>query len=255
MNPSRRTLLAGGAALGAAAALSPERLWAAAAQGRADWSLALQDLETDLAPRAMRLVQGRAPAQLSGALYRNGPAKFRRGGEVAHWFDGDGLVRAFRIGEGRAELAARFVDTPKRRNDAAAGSIVTPGFGTRGSSKARLGRTDDANAANTAMLSVGATVATATGDGAPTTTVSPKDAGVMLVLADYETNVRLTFDRGNGGTWSVVYPLAYVSEWSQETADINEVGFACTIVPVQTAEQSDDEAPFYYEITGPDITV
>jgi len=112
-----------------------------------------------------------------------------------------------------------------------------------------------ANAANTAMLSVGATVATATVDGAPTTTVSPKDAGVMLVLADYETNVRLTFDRGNGGTWSVVYPLAYVSEWSQETADINEVGFACTIVPVQTAEQSDDEAPFYYEITGPDITV
>lgn len=156
MDLSRRTLLAGGAALSAsaAAALSPERLWAATAESGADWSLAVADLEADLAPQAMRLVSGRPPAQLSGVLYRNGPGKFRRGGEAAHWFDGDGLVRAFRIGEGRAELQARFVDTPKRRADSAAGRLLTPGFGTRGGADARIGRPDDLNAANTHMLAV-----------------------------------------------------------------------------------------------------
>ncbi|HEY8571734.1 carotenoid oxygenase family protein [Phenylobacterium sp.] len=153
MDLSRRTLISGGAALSATAILSPERLWAAEA---ADWALAVSDVEADIAPRALRLVHGRAPAGLTGTLYRNGPAKFRYGaGEAAHWFDGDGLVRAFRIGDGQARLAARFVDTPKRRADQAANALVTPGFGTTGSARARVGGPDDLNAANTALLAVG----------------------------------------------------------------------------------------------------
>lgn len=156
MNLDRRFLLGGGAAA-AAAAVSPDRLWArgAAAALPADWSLAVADLDADLPERAMRRISGRAPAGLAGTLYRNGPGKFRRGAsEPAHWFDGDGLVRAFRIGEGGATLRARFVDTPKRRADAAAGALVTPGFGTRGSAEARVGRADDLNAANTSLLAL-----------------------------------------------------------------------------------------------------
>ena len=97
-----------------------------------------------------------APAGLSGALYRNGPGKFHRpGGSVAHWFDGDGLVRAFRIADGRATLEARFVDTPKRRADTAANAVVTSGFGTPAGPGARLRNGDDANAANISVMRVG----------------------------------------------------------------------------------------------------
>lgn len=152
MDLSRRTLISGGAALTAAAVLAPHDGWAAA---KPDWSLAIGDIEADIAPAPMRLVQGRPPAGLAGTLYRNGPAKFRYGGEPAHWFDGDGLVRAFRIGDGQARMAARFVDTPKRRADQAAYALVTPGFGTRGSSTARIAGPDDLNAANTSVLAVG----------------------------------------------------------------------------------------------------
>jgi len=65
---------------------------------------------------------------LRGSLFRNGPAKFHRpGGSVGHWFDGDGMVRRFTIQDGRASLAARFVDTRKRRADIAADAVVTAG--------------------------------------------------------------------------------------------------------------------------------
>ena len=153
MDLSRRTLLTGASAIAAAGLVSPEQAWAARP---ADWSLAIADVEADIAPTPMRLVHGRPPAGLAGTLYRNGPGKFRRGaGEAAHWFDGDGLMRGFRIADGRAELTARFADTRKRRMDAAAGAIVTPGFGTRGSPTARISGADDLNAANTSVLAVG----------------------------------------------------------------------------------------------------
>jgi carotenoid cleavage dioxygenase-like enzyme len=107
----------------------------------------------------MRLVRGRAPAGLSGALYRNGPAKFRRPGRsAAHWFDGDGLIRRFRIADGAASLAARFADTPKRRQEARLGAMVMPGFGTPSDPRAEISGPDDANAANTAVLPIGGKV-------------------------------------------------------------------------------------------------
>jgi carotenoid cleavage dioxygenase-like enzyme len=142
-------LMAGAGALAAAAAL-PGEGWAEPA----DWALGVRDVEGPIARRALRLVHGRAPAGLQGTLYRNGPAKFSRGGSRTHWFDGDGLVRAFRIGDGRADLAARFVDTPKRRAETEAGAMIVPGFGNRGSDSARIGGPDDLNAANTAMLAM-----------------------------------------------------------------------------------------------------
>ncbi|WP_295215763.1 carotenoid oxygenase family protein [uncultured Brevundimonas sp.] len=160
MTPSRRSFLMGAAALSAAVA-TPEMVRAAAALDavaatKADWALATQDVEGDIARRTMRLVHGRAPAGLQGALYRNGPAKFRRpGGSATHWFDGDGMMRAFRIQDGQATLAARFADTPKRRTETELSAVVTPGFGTKGDARARIGSNDDANAANTAVMVAG----------------------------------------------------------------------------------------------------
>ncbi|HEY0600900.1 carotenoid oxygenase family protein [Brevundimonas sp.] len=156
MTPSRRNILMGAAAL-SAAVITPETVRAMAAmQATADWALATADLESDVAPRAMRLVHGRAPADLAGTLFRNGPGKFRRpGGSVTHWFDGDGLMRAFRIADGQVTMEARFADTPKRRYETELDAVVTPGFGTVGDPRARIGLNDDANAANTAVMVAG----------------------------------------------------------------------------------------------------
>jgi carotenoid cleavage dioxygenase-like enzyme len=156
MHASRRNVLMGAAAL-SAAVVTPETVRAMAAmQATADWALATADLEADLAPRAMRLVHGRAPEGLTGTLFRNGPGKFRRpGGSATHWFDGDGLMRAFRIEEGRVTLDACFADTPKRRWESEIDAVVTPGFGTAGDARARIGSNDDANAANTAVMVAG----------------------------------------------------------------------------------------------------
>jgi len=156
MTPSRRSFLMGAAALSAAVA-TPEMVRAAIAQDvAADWALATADLEADVAPRAMQLVYGRAPAGLEGTLFRNGPGKFRRpGGSATHWFDGDGLMRSFDIRDGQATLQARFADTPKRRWETEIDAVVTPGFGTPGDARARIGSNEDANSANTAVMVAG----------------------------------------------------------------------------------------------------
>ncbi|MEM1379534.1 MAG: carotenoid oxygenase family protein [Pseudomonadota bacterium] len=147
---TRRDLLRGGAALLAGAALP------AAAQAQQRAPLGFHNAPAaGLDREPMRLVQGRAPAGLSGTLFRNGPAQFRRGdATIGHWFDGDGFVRAFRISEGQCTLSGRFVDTVKRRRDAEAGTFVMPGFGTPAAPGAPVSSPDDANGASTALLSV-----------------------------------------------------------------------------------------------------
>ena len=158
---NRRHLLQSLSGAAIATVLTPELAQAAAqlSKGAAaglDWRVAFADLDADMPQTPMRLVQGRAPAGLAGSLYRNGPGKFHRpGGSVDHWFDGDGLMRAFRIADGQASLAARFIDTPKRRTDIAANAVVTPGFGTKAKPGARVESNDDVNAANISVMPVG----------------------------------------------------------------------------------------------------
>lgn len=156
MIASRRTFLMGAAAA-SAAALTPDMARAAQAMlATPDWSLVTGDIEADVAPQAMRLVQGRAPAGLSGILYRNGPAKFRRPGRNAeHWFDGDGLIRRFAIDGDQVQLAARFADTPKRRQESRLDAMVMPGFGTQPDPRAEISSADDVSAANTSVLLAG----------------------------------------------------------------------------------------------------
>ena len=144
---------AAGAGLAAAAWFDPDRVYA---QATAPWTLGLADVEDDVAPHKLRRLHGRRPAGLEGALYRNGPAKFRRPGRsVGHWFDGDGMVRAWTLAGGEATLAARFVDTPKRRIETSAKACVMPGFGTKAAPGSQLEGPDDSNAANTSVIRVG----------------------------------------------------------------------------------------------------
>ena len=156
---NRRNLLQSLSGVAVASVLTPELAQAKAQLHRAsgfDWRVGFAGLDADVAPTAMRRISGRAPVDLAGSLYRNGPGKFHRpGGSVDHWFDGDGLMRSFRITEGEVTLTARFVDTPKRRTDTAANAVVTPGFGTAARPGARVESNDDTNGANISVLPVG----------------------------------------------------------------------------------------------------
>lgn len=150
---TRRTLIARSLASATATAM-PVPLVAAPA--RPDWTLGLTDVLGDIATQTLARLHGRAPEDLSGTLYRNGPARFRRGSSTSgHWFDGDGLVRAWRIAGHEARLAARFVDTPKRRIEEKLGAIVQPGFGTPPRAGSVVTNPDDANAANTHVIAAG----------------------------------------------------------------------------------------------------
>jgi len=60
-------------------------------------------------------IEGEVPRQLHGTLYRNGPSQKilpAQGHGALHLFDGDGLVHAFRIDDGRVFYAGRFVEHP-----------------------------------------------------------------------------------------------------------------------------------------------
>jgi carotenoid cleavage dioxygenase-like enzyme len=236
---NRRDLLRRLAAMAAAPLLAPELTHAAAqmetgAAAGLDWSLAFADLDADRAPSAMRLISGRCPEGLSGALYRNGPGKFRRaGGDVGHWFDGDGLMRAFRIEGGAARLQARFVDTPKRRADIAAGAVVTPGFGTVGSTAVQLRSADDTNAANISVIPVGDKLWALWEAGSPTAVdpASLATEGQRTLRADLAHMPFLAHPRrepggdlwnlGMGGAQAVVWRLA--PDGSVRSADLTDL--------------------------------
>lgn len=142
------------AAAATASVITPDRALAGAAPAK--WTLGVADVEADIAPHAMTRIAGRAPADFGGILYRNGPAKFRRGSSSArHWFDGDGLIRRFAIADGQAQLSARFADTSKRRQETAANAIIIPGFGSPQGPGAKVNGPDDANAANTSVMMLG----------------------------------------------------------------------------------------------------
>lgn len=73
-------------------------------------------------------VHGRLPAALHGTLYRNGPnPQFEPRGPY-HWFSGDGMLHAFRIGAGKATYSNRYVRTPKWQVEHAAGRALFAGF-------------------------------------------------------------------------------------------------------------------------------
>lgn len=92
---------------------------------------------------------GRWPAELRGTLYRNGPALFDRGDErYRHWFDGDGMVHAWRCDGRGVRHAASFVRTKKYVEEAAAGQFLYPAFGTD-IRRRPVANNDSVNVANT----------------------------------------------------------------------------------------------------------
>ena len=112
--------------------------------------------DAGFARKSMRLVAGDVPKGFRGTYFLNGPAKHERGGErYEHWFDGDGMVHAFRFGDEGATHEGRFVETPKFVEEREAGRFLYPTFGTIPENPKPALSSDTINAANISVLPVG----------------------------------------------------------------------------------------------------
>ncbi|MEO1483556.1 MAG: carotenoid oxygenase family protein [Myxococcota bacterium] len=161
---NRRTLLEGIAAAGATCAL-PGMVQAAAHpaetcfsrfNARAKGGSGLDPWRsvnvTEFAPLQMR-VEGKIPRGLSGTLYRNGPAGFERAGaRYQHWFDGDGMIQAFRIGAQGITHHGRKVATRKWQREEKAGRFLIGGAGSTVPDPAPARGNDSGNPANISVI-------------------------------------------------------------------------------------------------------
>lgn len=110
--------------------------------------VALRGTEQEMLSGRAR-IHGKWPQALRGSFYRNGPARFERAGErLEHWFDGDGMVHAWRMAEGQVQHQARMVRTHKYLAEAEAGQLLYPGFGTW-LARRPFANNDTLNSANT----------------------------------------------------------------------------------------------------------
>ncbi|ANB19523.1 carotenoid oxygenase family protein [Dokdonella koreensis] len=156
-----RDLLSGAAALACTPALlhaatgSDGSARFAAGLRQRPWLAGWKSVDSEsLGPTAATL-QGRLPKGLAGTLYRNGPAWFERDGfRYSHWFDGDGMVHAWRLGDGAVSHRARMVATPKFTREQAAGRFLYPAVGTTIPNALAVRNNDDANVANTSVMVV-----------------------------------------------------------------------------------------------------
>lgn len=101
-------------------------------------------------------IEGRLPTRLSGRYFRNGPGLMQRAGKrYRHWFDGDGLLQAWTLKDGRVSHSARFVQTEKFRAEQEAGRFLLPAFGTAIPAERPVRGPDSVNVANTSVLMQG----------------------------------------------------------------------------------------------------
>ncbi len=96
-------------------------------------------------------IEGELPRELHGTLYRNGPnPQFAPRGRH-HWFDGDGMIHAFRLRDGRASYRNRWVRTARFSLERAAGEALFGGLGDLASGDPRVAGATP-NAANTNIV-------------------------------------------------------------------------------------------------------
>lgn len=99
---------------------------------RADW---LRGYESQTEERDYWIddIEGEIPAELEGTVFRNGPGLLEIGGQSLHHpFDGDGMISAIAIRQGRAYFRNRYVRTEGFLAEQKAGKILYRGvFGTQ----------------------------------------------------------------------------------------------------------------------------
>lgn len=154
MNPLERRAFLQALLVGAVAGGAPG--WLRAQQSAHAWLAGWKTFGRESAGPTVAKLEGHWPRKLTGTLYRNGPGWFDRGGErYTHWFDGDGLMRSWRIGAGQVVHSARMIGTRKFQREQASGRFEMPAAGTRIKNPAPVRNNDDVNTANTAVVKIG----------------------------------------------------------------------------------------------------
>ncbi|MEM9495674.1 MAG: carotenoid oxygenase family protein [Pseudomonadota bacterium] len=130
-HPTRRRVLQTGIAGALAPVAACSRQKKAAHHEPAGWLALLGASEKggrDYAPR----IEGRVPAEIDGALYRNGPGLFERGGHrKEHLLDGDGLIQRLGFSGGKVRYRNEFVKTEKFKAEERVGKLIYPTWTTR----------------------------------------------------------------------------------------------------------------------------
>jgi carotenoid cleavage dioxygenase-like enzyme len=81
-------------------------------------------------------IVGELPRELLGTYFRNGPnPAFEPIGRY-HWFDGDGMIHAIRLEDGRAQYKNRWVASEGLKEERAAGRALYPGLLEMGTTEA-----------------------------------------------------------------------------------------------------------------------
>ena len=97
------------------------------------------------------VVQGKIPEELNGTLYRNGSnPQFSPRGRY-HWFDGDGMIHAFTLGDGKAHYRNRWVRTERFKLEREAGEALFAGLSDLSNTDKRVEGVFP-NAANTNII-------------------------------------------------------------------------------------------------------
>jgi carotenoid cleavage dioxygenase-like enzyme len=98
-------------------------------------------------------VTGRIPPELNGTFYRNGPNPAYEPIGRYHWFDGDGMIHAVTLRDGRASYRNRWVASAGLAEERAAGRAVFPGLLEMGKTEApRIKNTGNTNIVSHAGL-------------------------------------------------------------------------------------------------------
>jgi all-trans-8'-apo-beta-carotenal 15,15'-oxygenase len=122
-------------------------------QAEPAWALGFRSMDSATLSTPQLPMRGKLPAALRGVLYRNGPARHDRGEQrYKHWFDGDGMVNAYRFTPQGISHHAKFVLTDKFLVEEKAGRFLLPAFGTIFPNTARVADADSMNVANISML-------------------------------------------------------------------------------------------------------
>jgi all-trans-8'-apo-beta-carotenal 15,15'-oxygenase len=86
-------------------------------------------------------IEGTIPRELSGTLFRTAPGETERfGTNFKHLFDGDAFLTSWKFNNGKAELKAKFLNTPQRIDEQKAGKMIYNEFGTNAPNTAKGGK-------------------------------------------------------------------------------------------------------------------
>lgn len=119
---------------------------------REPWLAAYQSVQ-HLAYDSKVKFSGKLPDALRGILYRNGPAQREIAGyRYNHWFEGNGMVHAYTMGDGQLTHRARMVKTNKYQSEQAAGRALYPDFASVPPNPMPVNSADAVNSANISVL-------------------------------------------------------------------------------------------------------